>query len=309
MMPIPCGAVDTVLLRTFLAVARHHSFTAAAADLHVVQSTVTTRVKMLERELGLRLLDRLPDGAVLTSAGERLVNHARQVIAAEESLREAATSDGTPAGDVVLGAPETVCAYRLPGVIAALTKTYPGVNVHLAPTGTAQTFQGLSDRTLDLGLILDSRGVPAQLTSAVIGAEAITLVAGPDHPAIRRRLTMRNLLNYPFYLLEEGCSYTDDFVADMVKATGASPRITRFGSVEAARACVQAGLGLSILPVTTVTTECANQRLICLSTPRRPQAPLRLVTLRHRSLSPAAGALANATTDAAKAWPNTRRPQ
>jgi DNA-binding transcriptional LysR family regulator len=47
------------LLRTFLAVARQHSFTAAAANLHVVQSTVTTRVKMLERELGVRLFDRL----------------------------------------------------------------------------------------------------------------------------------------------------------------------------------------------------------------------------------------------------------
>jgi DNA-binding transcriptional LysR family regulator len=244
---------------------------------------------------------------VLTSAGEGLVDHARQVIAAEESLREAATSDGTPTGDVVLGAPESVCAYRLPGVIAALTRTYPGVNVHLTPTGTAQTFQGLLDRTLDLGLVLDDRRAPAQLTAAVIGSEAVTVVAGPDHPVTRRRrLTVPQLLDYPFYLLEEGCSYTDDFVADMVKATGTSPRITRFGSIEAARACVQVGLGLSILPATTVTADCASQRLVCLSTPSRPPAPLRLVTLRRRSLSPAARALANATTDAARGWPDTR---
>lgn len=298
--------MDTVLLRTFLAVARYRSFTAAAEDLHVVQSTVTTRVKMLERELGLRLLDRLSDGAALTSSGKMLVAHAHDVIDAEEGLREAAKSDCTPAGDVVLGAPESVCAYRLPEVIATLRLNHPGVNVHLSPTGTAQTFQGLLNRTLDMGLVLDDRRVPAQLTPVVIGREAITLVAGPEHPATGRRMTMQQLTNHPFFLLEEGCSYTDDFVADMVNMTGASPRITRFGSIEAARACVQAGLGLSVLPHVAVRTECANQRLVCLNSPKRPPSPLRLVTLGHRSLSPAVRALANSITDAALGWASTQ---
>jgi len=68
--------VDTDLLRTFLAVARHESFTAAAAELNLVQSTVTSRIKALEKTLGARLLDRLPDGARLTDAGPPLTTPA-----------------------------------------------------------------------------------------------------------------------------------------------------------------------------------------------------------------------------------------
>lgn len=293
------ACVDTALVRTFLAVARHRSFTAAAADLHVVQSTVTTRVKMLEHELGLLLLGRPPARVELTGAGERLFAYAQDVVEAEERLRDAARTAGGPTGDVVLGAPESVCAYRLARVVAALGDTHPDITVHMSPTGTEDTFQRLLDRTLDIGLVLDDRRAPVPLTATTVGSEAISVVAGRQHPAARTRPTRRQLMQYPFFLLEEGCSYTDLFLHDMVKATGVSPRITRFGSIEAARACVQAGLGLSILPAVAVRADHQVGHLVCLEAPRRPASPLRLVSRGSQALSPAAHVVAQSIAHAA----------
>ena len=66
------GGMDTRLLRTFTTVARTENLTAAAERLHLVQSTVTAQVQALEKELGLRLLDRLPRGVMLTAAAVSL---------------------------------------------------------------------------------------------------------------------------------------------------------------------------------------------------------------------------------------------
>ena len=62
------GLVDTRLLNTFTTLARTGSFTAAAAELHLAQSTVTVHIRSLEREFGTRLFDRLPTGALLKGA-------------------------------------------------------------------------------------------------------------------------------------------------------------------------------------------------------------------------------------------------
>lgn len=61
--------MDTRLLRTFTTLARTGGFTAAAAELHLAQSTVTVHIRTLERELGTRLFDRLPTGTLLTESG------------------------------------------------------------------------------------------------------------------------------------------------------------------------------------------------------------------------------------------------
>src|SRR4051812_39960934 len=95
---IPSG-VDTRLLRTFLVLARTGSFTATAAELHVVQSTVTGHVHALERRVGARLFDRLPGGARLTEAGRRVVGPARDLLDVQQRLLDAAGGGTDPAGE------------------------------------------------------------------------------------------------------------------------------------------------------------------------------------------------------------------
>ncbi|MET1072786.1 MAG: LysR family transcriptional regulator [Umezawaea sp.] len=252
--------MDTRLLRTFQVLARTGSFTATATELHLVQSTVTTQIKSLEHDLGAKLVDRLPGGAVLTEAGARVLEGAHEVLAAEQRLRDAARSTPDVTGDVRLGAPESMCAYRLPRIVADLAERWPGVTVHLTPVGTRAALDGVRDGVLDLALVLEDEPPVTALSSVAVGVERIDLVASPGHPDEGR-----------YFLLEEGCSYTDRFVRGL---PGVRP--TRFGSIEAARSCVVAGLGLSVLPRVSVVDQLAAGTLR--SVAELPESTLFLVT-------------------------------
>ncbi|MEV0679815.1 LysR family transcriptional regulator [Actinosynnema sp. NPDC050436] len=271
--------MDTRLLRTLLVLARTGSFTSTAAHLHLVQSTVTSQVKALERHLGVRLFDRLPSGARLTEAGRQAVEHAREVLAAEQRLRDAVRGSTEVEGDVRIGAPESVCAYRLPQRIADVALRWPGITVHLIPVGTREAIAGVRGGGLDLGLVLEDAVVAPGLRVNAIAVEPIELVAAPGVPPAER-----------YFLLEEGCSYTDRFVREL----SATPTITRFGSIEAVRSCVVAGLGWTVLPRVAVAEQLDAGTLHRVR--ELPDSTLFLVTDPRRTPSTAVRAVADAVT-------------
>ncbi|KUJ65668.1 LysR family transcriptional regulator [Streptomyces albus subsp. albus] len=287
--------MDTRLLRTFLTLARTESFTATAAALHLAQSTVTVQIRSLEKELGTRLVDRLPRGALLTDAGRRVVEEAEAVLDAEARLRASATAGGPPTGQVVLGAGETLCSARLPKVIAALRRSCPGVEVSLQPSDTAAAVEGLRTGRLDLALLLEEDPQVPQIVTEHIADEPLVLVCSPEHPMARREAPAewRDLAPEPFFLHEPGCSYSDRLAHRLSQAGEARTRVTRFGSIEAARSCVAAGLGLTVLPRSTVEESLRMGRLAVVPGPEIPDVPVRLARNQRRWTSPAAQAVAD----------------
>ncbi|MGK5544626.1 LysR family transcriptional regulator [Streptomyces sp. URMC 127] len=286
--------MDTRLLRTFLTVARTGKFTAAAAALHLAQSTVTVQIRALEKEFGTPLLDRLPRGAALTDAGRRLVPLAEEVLDAEARLRAAAASGGPPAGRVVVGAGETLCSARLPGVVAALRRSHPAVEVGLEPVGTLAAVEGLRTGRLDLALLLEEETPFPDLVTELLAHEPLVLLCAPGHRLAGRTepVTWAELAEETFFLHEQGCSYSDRLARSLPAVPDGRARLTRFGSIEAARSCVAAGLGLTLLPRATVAEALEAGRLAAVPGPPFPDVPVRLARHRRRWLSPAAKAVA-----------------
>ncbi|MFD8498130.1 LysR family transcriptional regulator [Amycolatopsis sp. NPDC059657] len=270
--------VDTRLISTFTTLARTGSFTAAAAELHLAQSTVTAHIQTLERELRARLIDRLPSGAALTETGRRALERAQLLLDAEAALRAEAASDGPIEGEVTVGATESLCAYLLPGAIAALHASHPGVDVRLTPSGTAGTVERLRDGRISVGLILEPALRASDLVIRKAGALDLGFACAPDHTLAGRKAGWAELAKHRWFLLEEGCTYSDDVAREL--AAGEHPQITRLGSVEAVRACVAAGLGLSLLPAFAL----AGRGLAEFQAPRiRPNA---ILLARHARRSP-----------------------
>ncbi|WP_460060676.1 LysR family transcriptional regulator [Streptomyces sp. YKOK-I1] len=292
--------MDTRLLRTFAAVARTGNLTAAAERLHLVQSTVTAHVQALEKELGLRLLDRLPRGVVLTGAGREVLAQAEAVLEAESRLRAVAASaggaGGRVTGRVVLSAGETLVSARLPGVIAALRRSHPGIEVDLRTTGTSDAVAALRTGELDLALLLEDEAAFRDIECTPLAREPLVLVCSPGHRLARSAADepagWAELAREDYFLHEQGCSYSDRFVGRLLAAAqGAQPRITRFGSLEAARSCVAAGLGLSLLARANVAEALAAGRLTQVPGLQFPDVTVQLARHRRRWLSPAAAAL------------------
>ncbi|MCQ4081681.1 LysR family transcriptional regulator [Streptomyces sp. RB6PN25] len=291
--------METRLLRTFTALAKAGSFTAAAAELHLAQSTVTVQVRSLERELGTRLFDRLPTGALLTSAGRRLLEEAETMLDAEARLRATAAAgngDGAVEGQVAVGAGESLCASRLPGVIASLRRTHPGIDVHLRPVGSAAAVEGLRAGRLDIALLLEPEVNAADLVARPIAREPLVYAASPDHPLAGRTVGWEELAGESFFVHEEGCSYSDHLVRTLLALPGPQPRLTRFGSIEAARSCVAAGLGLTLLPRATVEQQLRDGVLAMVDAPEIPPVPVQLAQHRRRWVAPAARIVADELT-------------
>jgi DNA-binding transcriptional LysR family regulator len=142
-------------LRAFVAVAEEGSLSAAARRLHVSQSALSQTVQSLERELGVRLLDRGHSGARPTDAGKVLVREARSLI--DQHDRAVALIAGPSAPSAVLraGVPLEFPADVLPAAFAQLTSSYPGTRVEIRHAASAAQLSALRTGDLDLALARD----------------------------------------------------------------------------------------------------------------------------------------------------------
>ncbi|GAA1469833.1 LysR family transcriptional regulator [Nocardiopsis exhalans] len=290
--------MDTRLLRTFAALARTENFTAAAAELHLAQSTVTVHIRDLEKELGARLFDRLPRGARLTSQGRRLLAPAEEVLGAESRLRAAAAEGEQASGQVAVAAGETLCSSLLPKVVAGLRGTEPGVDVQIHTASTEEAVEGLRAGRVNVALLLGEDPGAADVATEALTSLPLVFVAAPEHPLAGRDrpLAWTELGAADFFLLEEGCFYSDGLARELHALPGVRPRTTRFGSVEATRACVAAGLGLALLPRVSVDQALSDGRLTIVEGPPVPDVPVLLARHRARWASPAERAVTDALT-------------
>jgi len=137
-------------VRFFLAVARRGSLTAAGRALRVTQSTVGRRLEGLERRLGVRLLQRTPDGYVLTAAGEGVLAHAERIEAEAIALERAVGGrDVRLEGEVRLTSVDTFATRILLPVLAAIRQRYPGIALEVI---TDQRSLSLSKREADIAI-------------------------------------------------------------------------------------------------------------------------------------------------------------
>ena len=140
-------------LKSFLAIVREQNLTRAAEALHLSQSALSSQIKALEEELGLRLFKRSSRGMTLTHHGEALLPHAHEVLDAAARLRQkaGALSRGVSASVTIsLNADPTFL--RVSKVNQRLALLHPGLNVIFLTSQSVQTAQMLRQGMIDLGL-------------------------------------------------------------------------------------------------------------------------------------------------------------
>jgi len=120
-------------LRYFLAVARNGSIRAAASDLAVNHTTVARRISSFEKQLGVRLFERLPNGYVLTATGEEMVKSAQSIEDEVVKLdRQVIGRDAQLNGVLRVTMPTALATNLLMPDIAAFIKLYPNIRLEMA---------------------------------------------------------------------------------------------------------------------------------------------------------------------------------
>ncbi len=235
-------------LMVFEAVARQHSVTRAAEELHLAQPTVSTQLKKLSETLGLTLLEQRGRGLQLTSAGRELQRACEELIGLFERTEERLAALRAPRADVLrVGA--TPGARRLAArLVAAFCLRHPGSQVSLHVAGREEGAERLLSGNDDLCLRPASEDRPALATNPV-GVELLHLYAPADHRlANARALALDSLAPEGLVLREPGSDSREALLAAFA-ASGISPVIrAQLSSDETIAEAIAAGLGIGLLP-------------------------------------------------------------
>jgi DNA-binding transcriptional LysR family regulator len=272
-------------LRHFFEVARQGGFTRAAEVLRAQQPGMSRSVRLLEDQLGVRLIDRGGKRFALTTAGARVFETCARIFTDVEHITRIADEErGTLAGPLRIGAGGVLASRIIPDALAALTTEHPRLWPMVFAAPASMGMARIASGELELGIYAYLPDVPPTLVSEPLATLTYRLVVRADRA--KHRATLTSFI---------GSREVED------------PRATKFPSldrlrkkfpeaqirlstndIEAHLRMVEAGLGVSILPALLVSA--ARVRLVDVFHGERYEFPILLVTRRAHTLT--AGALA-----------------
>lgn len=270
--------------------ARTGTVAEAAGVLHVTPSALTSRIKLLEEDLGIALFDRTGNRLKATDAGLEVIAAAARIDRGISDLTDTLEAmKGLHGGRVRLGAVSTA-KYFAAQIIAAFLRQHEGIDLVLVIGNRAEIIKSLHDYEIDMALM----GRPPRdfgVESEPFGTHPHVIIAPPDHPMRRRRnIPLAELTSQKFLLREEG-SGTRNIFDHLINQPGIRhPKDNlEMGSNETIKQAVMAGLGLSLISAHTIASEVAGRRLAVLKVEGLPIKREWLVVRRSDRDLPAAG--------------------
>ena len=222
-------------LRYFVTLAEELHFGRAAEREHIVQSALSQQVQRLERELGVRLVERSTHHVSLTSAGAVFLVEARQIVAHVDRAARVARS--------AVGAAETLrvgiidSSYdSMPQILHEVQARHPGLVIHQVEASVPRQYQQLTDGRLDVG-IGRAALAPPQIASLLFRQDPLGVLVPPGHRlAALDAVPVAVLAEEPLLLAEEvRAPEFNQFTVEMCRAAGFTPTVHE-GTVESIRA-------------------------------------------------------------------------
>jgi DNA-binding transcriptional LysR family regulator len=283
-----------VQLETFVRVAELENYTRVAEEFHLTQPGVTQQVHALERHFGVTLVDVVGRRPLLTDAGRFLAARARDLLGAADTLeREMGEFAAARGGDLYIGATLTIGSYVLPGLLARFAAAHPGVRARIDVANTRAMAGRIRAGELSLALVEGPIADPT-LEIEPFQEDLLCLITPPGHRlAGSGRVVAADLASEPFVWRERG-SGTRAIAEAALAAAGVNPPVVlEMPSGEGVARAVEAGLGIAILSRLVVERAVAEMRLAVVEVEDLDlQRTFQLVTVRGRTLSPAARAFA-----------------
>jgi DNA-binding transcriptional LysR family regulator len=238
-------------LRCFVMVAEELHFGRAAKRLFMTQPPLSRQIQLLERSLGVILLERSNRQVSLTVAGQHFLRDARHVLTYTEragnSARRLAHGE---AGQVLLGF-TAVSGYNLiPRLLEQAAQVLPDVGFELHEMVSGAQTEALASSMIDIGFV--RRVVPRPgLDYQLVCREPLLVAMSVNHPLTRHtEIAIADLDQQPFvmYSPDEG-RYFYDCIVGLFAVAGVSPRYLHYlGQTHSILGLVRAGLGLAIVP-------------------------------------------------------------
>ena len=241
-------------LRYFAAVAEELNYRKAAGRLRVAQPALSSQIKDLEYELGVKLLDRNTAGVRLTDAGAAFLAEVRLILAhAQQAVVVAQEAAKGRRGRLTIGYFAPIFMGLMPASLKAFREKYPEVEVVLVEMPITEQLAALEAGTIQIGFTV-ARGLPPprNLRNVEVARSPIRVVMGRSHPLARStRVALADLLREQllcFVAKKGAASVQGEIMRQFFAARGLKMKAPQqIEGVEAFRATLESGLGVSLL--------------------------------------------------------------
>ncbi len=254
-------------LRAFLRVCEGRSFTKAAKRLRLSQSTLSTKIALLEEQAGLKFFERSLRPLQLTEAGRIFLDFAREVNDRTKDLERLFLDlAGGIGGEVRIGAVSGIASYVLPIIVKNIREKYQKVRVTILAETVYRLWESVRHGEVDVALILADK-YPTDLVATQLRTEKLHFVASRDHLLLgKRSAPLKELRFTPLVMGLKGGAYTQ-MIERMLEKQGLSEYtvVARISSFEGMKEITRAGIGVSILPEFTVRGELREKQLVRLT--------------------------------------------
>jgi DNA-binding transcriptional LysR family regulator len=252
-------------LEAFIMVVEKGSFSEAASSLNSSQPAVSLKVKSLEEELGIELLDRGISGIHPTSAGSLVYHASREIARTWKKLNDDLLRyQDTLTGSLTIGASTIPGTYLLPDWIKSFRTLYPMVDVKIEIGESQKMLEKLNNRQIDLaivGLLPES----SKLTIRPIASDSLVLITSNNHPLAKlKKIDFIEIKQYDFVLREEGSGTRKEMVEYLTEqglTLSELKNVLMIGSTEAVIAAVEAELGISFISKLAATPAAKANRV------------------------------------------------
>lgn len=248
-------SLDTDQLRTFCDLFVTKNFTQTATNLGLTESTISYRIKEMERFFEKKLFNRRSNRTVSpTEFGSSFFSEAQSILAIIGKYRSS-DSDGEPAGTIKISAGEIGGVYLLPPVIRAFESKYSGIHVDIEISNSLKTLKKLSESECDIGVTasVDFQPNPYLRNVDVIKLLKLTfgVVTPIGHPLSEKdSLSVKDLVGFP-YISRDDHSGSQREILKIFSEKGIDERnlnvVWRFDNSSSVINAVSEGLGVSIV--------------------------------------------------------------
>lgn len=263
-MPLGPSFPELASLDLFVSVVELGSVSKAAAAHGVAQPSASSRLRHLERQLGMTLLTRSPTGSVPTDAGVVVAGWAEAILRAADGLKAGLQAfQAEQSGRLRIAASFTIAEYLLPTWLGRFAREHPGDTVALDVANSTAVITRLRAGQADLGFIETTSSVTG-LAEQVVATDELIAVVAPGHPwALVGSIPVEALAATPLVTREAG-SGTREALESALSTLGLGPptAVLELGSTSAVRSAVLHGNSPTVISRLAVAAELQSGSLV-----------------------------------------------
>ncbi|MCW8935410.1 MAG: LysR family transcriptional regulator [Gammaproteobacteria bacterium] len=273
-------------LSAFISVSEKKSFSKAAEQLFITQPAVSKRISALEKELNIRLFDRIGKSVLLTEAGKTLLPSALRILAElEDSKRAIGNLNEKVGGKLSIATSHHIGLHRLPPVLRAFTRNHSEVDLDIRFMDSEEACHCVLKGEVELAIATLPENNWPQLQSQIIWHDPLDIVISTQHPqADLSQISIKQLSKIPAILPSQN-TFTRELLEQALGLNQQNLNIAmETNYLETIKMMVSIGLGWSVLPVSMITPDIAIMNIKGIGFERL----LGVVSHQHRTLSNAA---------------------